>query len=137
MRLKRWDLGEIIRNHTYIREIYPSHLEENCLLSSKELVDKLCRIYDYLGVKCSDLKDIKVKVKLPDSSNPFYKNYWHETTIRKSEETPIITEIDRFIGYIRKEVILASSQWMADFESFQGDKVVISPCVPVLQIQAI
>jgi hypothetical protein len=134
MILQRWDLGEIIRNHTYIREIYSCNFEEKCLFSSEGLLHKLCRIYDYLGIQWSDSKEINVKVKFPDNSNPLFKDYWHRTTIRKSTESSSILMIDRLSGFFRKEVVFASSAWMGEFESFQGDEVVISPCVPVLQI---
>lgn len=136
MTLDRWDLGEIIRNHTYIREIYSTCLEENCLFSSRDLLHKLSRIHDYLGIKRSESEEIIVKVKFPDNSNSLFRDYWHETTIRKSDERYLITKIDRFAGYITKEVVFASSEWMGEFESFPGDDVIISPCAPVLRIKA-
>jgi hypothetical protein len=136
MILQRWDPGEIIRNHTYIREIYSTCLEEHCLFSSKHLLYKLSRIYDYLGIRQPRSDEINVKVRLPGNSNPIYRDYWHKTTIRESQEKPFITKIDRFTNYIKKEVVLASSAWMGEFESFPGDEVVISPSVPVLQLYA-
>lgn len=129
--MQRWDLGEIIRNHTYIREIYSTWNKEKCLFSSTDLFRKLGKIYDYLGIKWSIAEEIYVKVKLPDSSNPLFRDRWQETTIRRSDEKPLITMIDRFTWYVKKEVVLASSAWMGEFESFPGDEVVITPCIPV------
>ena len=122
-----FDLGEIIENHTYIREIYSTFYPEKCLFSSTGLLNKLGRIHDYLGLKWAKAGEIKVNVKLPDNSNPIFKDYWHETILRKSDESPLVTKIDRFSGYIKQEVVLASSAWMGAFESFPGDIVIISP----------
>lgn len=129
----RWDLGEIVRNHIYVREIYAICYKEKerCLFSSEDLFNKLTRLYDYLGVRQSKNDEIKVKIKLPSNPNSIYRNQWHETNIKKSGESHLRTKIDRFFRYIKNEVVLASSPWMGDFETFPGDKVVISCCAPV------
>ncbi|MFC1802853.1 hypothetical protein ACFL0D_02680 [Thermoproteota archaeon] len=132
--MQRWDLGEIIRNHTYVREISSTWNIEKCLFSSTDLLRKLGRIYDYLGIKWSIAKELHVRVKLPDSSNSLFRDCWQETTIRRSDEKPLITIIDSFTEYDKKEVVLASSAWMGHFDSFPGDEIVISPYIPVLQI---
>lgn len=127
--MQKFDLGEIIENHIYVREIYSTWYNEKCLFSSTGLVNKLSRIHDYLGLKCVKAGEIKVNVKLPDNSNPIFKDSWHETILRKSDEETLVTKIDRFSGYIKQEVVLASSAWMGAFESFPGDIVIISPSI--------
>jgi hypothetical protein len=127
MNLYTWDLGEIIRNHVYVREIYSTNLEDRCLFSSYCFLQKIGKLYDHLGIKWRALQEINIKVKLPDNPNPAYRDYWNETFIRKSDERTSITEMDRFSRCFNKEVVFASSAWMGEFESFQGDEVVISP----------
>jgi hypothetical protein len=127
------DLGEIIRNHIYIREIYAICYkeQERCLFSSEDLFKKLTKLYDYLGVRQSKNDEIKVRIKLPLNSNRIFRDQWHETSIKKSVESPSISKIDRFFRYFKNDVVLASSAWMGYFETFPGDKVVISCCAPV------
>ena len=127
--MHKFDLGEIIENHIYVREIYSTWCHEKCLFSSTGLVNKLGRIHDYLGLKWAKAGEIKVNVKLPDNSNPIFKDYWHETILRKSDEKPLVTKIDRFSGYVKQEVVLGSSAWMGAFETFPGDIVIISPSI--------
>ena len=127
--MHKFDLGEIIENHIYVREIYSTWCHEKCLFSSTGLVNKLSRIHDYLGLKWAKAGEIKVNVKLPDNSNPIFKDSWHETILRKSDEKPLVTKIDRFSGYVKQEVVLGSSAWMGAFETFPGDIVIISPSI--------
>ncbi|MBN1683198.1 hypothetical protein JW865_06570 [Candidatus Bathyarchaeota archaeon] len=129
MSLGTWDLGEIIRNHIYIREIYSSNQKGKCLFSSKDLLHKLTRIYENLGIKQSASQETQVKVKLPDNSNPVFRDYWNETTLRAIGEESFITEFDKLLGYHKKEVVFASSSWMGEFESHSGDEIVISPLI--------
>jgi hypothetical protein len=134
LKTNRKDLGEIIRNNIYVREIYAICYQENekCLFSSEYLFNKLTRIYDFLGVKQPINREIKVKIKLPSNPNPKLRDYWHETMIKKSHEDHLVTKIDRFFRYYKNEVVYASDTWMGDFETFPGDKVVISCCFPVM-----
>ena len=127
--MQKFDLGEIIENHTYVREIYSTWYHEKCLFSSTNLLNKLSKIHDYLGLKWAKTGEIKVNVKLPDNSNPIFKDFWHETILRKSDEKPLVTKIDSFSEYSKQEVVYASSVWMGAFESFPGDIVIISPSI--------
>ena len=129
--MQQFDLGEIIENHTYIREIYSTWHQEKCLFSSTRLIKKLCRIHDYLGLSWTKAEEINVKVKLPDNSNPILRDSWHETMLKESDEKLLVTKMDKFAGYKKQEVVLASSAWMGAFESFPGDIVVISPSIPL------
>lgn len=129
--MQQFDLGEIIENHTYIREVFSTWNQEKCLFSSSSLMKKLSRIHDYLGIKCAKAEEINVKVKLPDNSNSVLRDSWHETILKKSDEKLSVIKIDRFVGYIKQEVVFASSAWMGTFESFPGDIVIISPSIPV------
>jgi hypothetical protein len=127
MSLQTWDLGEIIRNHVYVREIYSTNLEDRCLYSSNSFLQKLGALYDYLGMKWRERKEINIKVKLPDNQNPNYRDNWNKTSIRESNNKTSITMMDRFSRYYQKEVVFASSAWMGEFESFPGDEIIISP----------
>jgi hypothetical protein len=128
------DLGEIIRNHIYVREIYAICYEEQerYLFLSEDLFKKLTRLHDYLGVRQSQIDEIKVRIKLPLNPNPKFRDQWQVTNVKKSVESPLVLEIDRFNRYFKNEVVLASSTWMGYFETFPGDRVVISCCAPVL-----
>ena len=127
MTLQSWDLGEIIRNHVYVREIYSTNLEDRCLFASNHFLQKLGVLYDYLGIKWRERQEINIKVKLPNNTNPEYRNHWNETMIKESKDRTSIKMMDRLTGYYKKEVVLASSAWMGEFESFQGDEIVITP----------
>lgn len=129
MALQSWDLGEIIKNHTYVREIYSTNLENECLYASNHFLQKLGVLYDYLGIRWRERREINVKVKLPNNTNPEYRNKWNETMIRESKDRTFITMMSRFSGFFKKEVVLASSAWMGEFESFPGDEVVITPFI--------
>lgn len=133
VKTKRWDLGEIVRNYIYVREIYATcyNEKERCLFSSKDLFNKLSLLYDYLGVKKSTNEEIRVKIKLPSNPNPRLRDQWHETSIKKSNDNHLITKIDRLYRYFKNEVVFATNVWMGDFETFPGDEVVISCCYPV------
>jgi hypothetical protein len=137
MSFQRIDLGEIIKNHVYVREIYSTNLIDKCLYSSKDFLEKLGRVYDYLGIKWKDTLGINIKIKLPDNSNPTYRDYWNETSIRKSDERTSITKLDRFSRYYKKEVVFASSAWLGEFESYPGDEIVISPLPSVTRIKSL
>ena len=125
------DLGEIIKNHTYIREIYSTWYNEKKLFSSKGFIKKLGRIHEYLGLNWAKAEEINVKIKLPENSNPVFRDFWHETILKKSDEKISVTKIDRLTGYSKQEVVFASSAWMGAFESFPGDIIIISPIIPV------
>jgi hypothetical protein len=127
MSLQTWDLGEIIRNHVYVREIYSTNLEDRCLYSSNSFLQKLGALYDYLGMKWRERKEINIKVKLPDNQNPNYRDNWNKTSIRESNNKTSITMMDRCSRYYQTEVVFASSAWMGEFESFPGDEIIISP----------
>ena len=135
MNLQTWDLGEIIRNHVYVREIYPTNLKEKCLFTSLDFLQKLVKIYDYLGIKWSDSKEMNIKVKLPDNTNPTYRDHWNMTSIRKSDERLAIKKVDRFSRYYDKRVVFASSAWMGEYESFPGDEIIISPILQFMKNQ--
>jgi hypothetical protein len=127
MHLQTWDLGEIIRNHVYVREIYSTNLVDGCLFASNSFLQKLGVLYDYLGIKWREYQEINVKVRLPDNSNSDYRDHWNETRIKISDDRASITVMDRFSRYFEKEVVFASSAWMGEFESFPGGEVVIAP----------
>ena len=129
MTLQSWDLDEIIRNHVYVREIYSTNLDDGCLYASNQFLQKLGVLYDYLGIKWRERQEINVKVKLPNNTNPEYRNHWNETMIKESKDRTFITMMSRFSGFFKKEVVLASSAWMGEFESFPGDEVVITPFI--------
>jgi hypothetical protein len=131
-----WDLGEIIKNHVYIREIYSTNLKDKCLFSSRDFLTKLGRLYDYLGIKWKGSQEINIKIKLPNSHNPVYRDYWNETSIRNLDERTSITKVNRFSRYYKKEVVFASSAWLGEFESFPGDEIVISPLPSVKRISS-
>jgi len=127
------DLGEIIRNHIYVREIQAlsTKTSEKCLLASKELYNKLTKIYDLIGVKKPEDQEVSVKIKLPLNPNPEYSQQWHESSIRTTDTQPVILNIDSFARYYCEEVVLASDKWLCEYDSFPGDKVILSPQVPV------
>ena len=127
MSLQTLDLGEIIRNHIYIREIYSTNLRDRCLFSSDTFLKRLGKLYEYLGINWRSLEELNIKVKLPDNNNPDLRDYWNLTSIRRTDHRVSITKIDKFSRYYRKEVVFASSSWMGEFESFPGDEVIISP----------
>ena len=127
MSLQTIDLGEIIRNHVYVREIYSTNLKNLCLFSSDSFLKRLGKLYDYLGINWKSLGELNIKVKLPDNQNPALRDSWRVTSIRRSDHRVSITTIDRFSRYYRKEVVFASSAWMGEFESFPGDEVIITP----------
>ncbi len=135
--MQRRDLGEIIGRYVYTRRVYSAHsstyikYNEECLLSSGELFSKLSSIYDRLGIEPLDEYEIDVMVKLPKSPNPIFREWWHETRIRKIDEKPVVMKIDKLVGYIERDVVLATKPWMRSFEVEPGNKVVISPCVPL------
>lgn len=133
VKTRRFDLGEIIRNHIYVREIYAICNKENerCLFSSEDLYTKLTRIYNYLGIKRFFNEEMKVKIKLPSNPNPDFREHWHETNIKQSNENHLIMKIDSFFRYFKNEVVFASNSWMSEFETFPGDKVVISCSYPI------
>jgi len=130
--MSAWDLGEIIRNHVYVRQVYSSDKKESreCLFSSDDLHEKLKCIYDRLGVEPQSEDEIRVVVKLPRNPNPILRDWWHPTTMRKAGERPIVMRLDRLVGCIKNEAVLATKGWINKFESKPGDEVIISPCVP-------
>ena len=121
------DLGEVIKNHVYIREIYSTNQKERCLFSTDSFLKKLGKLYECLGICWRNLLEFNVRVKLPDNHNQNLRDYWNETIIRESDQKTSITKIDRFSRYYNKEVVFASSAWMGEFETFPGDEVIISP----------
>ncbi len=127
------DFGEIVRSQLYVRQIYSSYKKEKgeYLYSSREFLKKLLSIHDRLGVQPLTEDEVSVNVKLPGNQNPLLREWWHKTTIKKTEECPLIIKLDRLVGYIEDEVLLATKLWIEKFESKPGDKVIISPCVPV------
>jgi hypothetical protein len=127
MSLQTLDLGEIIRNHIYVREIYSTNLKDRCLFSSDILLKRLGKLYEYLGINWRSLEELNIRVKLPNNHNPDLRDYWNLTSIKRTDHRVSITKIDRFSRYYRKEVVFASSAWMGEFESFPGDEVIISP----------
>lgn len=127
MNLQTIDLGEIIRNHVYVREIYSTNLKDRCLFSSANFLQRLGKLHEYLGVNWRNLDELCVRVKLPDSHNPALRDYWTETSIRRCDHKVSVTKIDIFSRYYSKEVVFASSAWMGEFESFPGDKIIITP----------
>ena len=128
-----WDLGEIIRNHVYVRQIYSADKRETgeYLFSSDDLHEKLACIYDRLGIEPHTEDEISVIVKLPRNPNPVFRDWWHLTTIKKAEERPLVMRLDRLVGCREGEAVLATKVWINRFESKPGDEVIISPCVPV------
>ena len=128
-----WDFGEIVRHHIYVRQIYSTDKKEKgeCLFSSEDLLKKLLCIYDRLGVQPINEDEVNVIVKLPRNQNPLLRDWWHETTVKRTEERLLIIRLDRLCGYIEGEAVLATKLWINKFESKPGDEVIISPCVPV------
>jgi hypothetical protein len=126
------DLGEVIRNHVYVRQIYSANKREDgeYLLSSENLHEKLACIYDRLGVEPRSQDELSVVVKLPRNPNPILRDWWHQTTIKKTDEQPMVMRLDRLVGCLKNEAVLATKVWINKFESKPGDEVIISPCVP-------
>jgi len=126
------DLGEIIRNHVYVRQEYTADKREvgECLLSSDDLHEKLAFIYGRLGVGPHSEDELSVVVKLPRNPNPILRYWWHPTTIKKTDEQPLVLWLDRLVGCLKNEAVLATKAWINKFESKPGDEVIISPCVP-------
>lgn len=128
-----YDLGEVIRNHVYLRQVYKADENEgeDCLFSSEELHEKLAAIYDRLGVEPRLEDELGVVVKLPRNRNPILREWWHPTTIKKTDERPLVMRLDRLAGFLRSEAVLATKAWIKRFESKPGDEVIISPRIPV------
>ncbi len=84
--MPEWDMGEIIRNHVYVRHVYSADRKggEDCLFSSAELHGKLACIYERLGVEPGREDELSVVVKLPRNRNPILREWWHPTTIKKT-----------------------------------------------------
>lgn len=133
-----WDTGEIIRNHVYMRKVYSADRNggEECLFSSEELHDKLACIYDRLGVEPRSEDELSIVVKLPRNPNPILREWWHQTTIKRTDERPQVMRLDRLVGCMKNEAVLATKAWINRFESKPGDEVIISPCVPVPDISS-
>lgn len=127
----RLDLGEIIRNHTYIREIQATSTRDadNHLLSSPELFHKLSKIYEYIDISKPD-KTLDVNIRLPTNPNPNYSKKWRHIKIKTLAEKPSIVKIDTLARYYTSEVVLASDKWMSNHESFPGDKIIMKPSIP-------
>ncbi len=132
-----WDMGEIIRNHVYVRQVYTADKNEggDCLFSSEELHHKLASIYDRLGVEPRIEDELGVVVKLPRNQNPILRDWWHPTTIKKTDQRPLVMRLDSLAGCLRSEAVLATRAWIKRFESKPGDEVIISPCVPAPKLQ--
>jgi hypothetical protein len=130
------DLGEVIRNHIYVRQLYSADRREGgeLLFSSGDLHEKLSCIYDRLGVEPRTQDELSVVVKLPGNPNPILRDWWHPTTIKKTEEQPLVIRLDRLVGCLKNEAVLATKAWIDRFESKPGDEVIISPCVPAPEI---
>lgn len=130
------DLGEVIRNHIYVRQLYSADRREDgeCLFSSGDLHEKLSCIYDRLGVEPRSQDELSVVVKLPGNPNPMLRDWWHPTTIKKTDEQPLVIRLDRLVGCLKNEAVLATRGWINKFESKPGDEVIISPCVPALEL---
>ena len=126
------DLGEVIRNHVYVRQIYSANKREcgEYLLSSEDLHEKLACIYDRLGVEPQSEDELSVVVKLPRNPNPILRDWWHPTTMKKTGERPIVLRLDGLVGCLKNEAVLATKVWINKFESKPGDEVIISPRVP-------
>lgn len=133
MNLQSFDLGEIIKNHVYVREIYSTNLKDQCLFSTESFLKRIGRLYDYLGIHWRNLWEFDIRVKLPNNPNPSLRDYWNETIIKRLDQRASITITDRFSRYYYKEVIFASSAWMGEFDSFPGDEIIISP-LPCTQL---
>jgi hypothetical protein len=131
-----FDLGEVIRNHVYVRQVYSADENEGgeYLFSSEELHGKLACIYDRLGVEPRSEDELSVVVKLPRNPNPILRGWWHPTTMKKTGEQPIVMRLERLVGCLRNEAVLATKPWIDRFESKPGDEVIISPCVPAPDI---
>jgi len=127
-----WDLGEVVKNHVYVRQVYSAVKKEggDFLFSSEELHGKLACIYDRLGVEPRSEDELSVVVKLPRNPNPILRDWWHPTTIKKTDEQPLVIRLDRLVGCLRNEAVLATKAWINRFEAKPGDEVIISPCVP-------
>jgi len=125
-------IGEIVKNHFYIREIQSLCGEdsENKLVVSKSLYEKLSKIYEYIGIK-SGSQEVKARIQLPSNPNPQYRREWNTIELKASDERPQITIIDSLARYYKKEVVLASDEWLYKHESIPGDPVIISPCLPI------
>jgi hypothetical protein len=134
--LQFWDPGEIIKNYTYVRQVYTSNKNRTscCLFSSNFLLNKLRGIYDNLGIRPKIKEEIHVSVRLPNNPNPIYRDYWQSTIIKRSEEQPYIIKFDSLIGYIKNEVVLATNEWLQYYESNPGDEIIISPRVPIPEL---
>lgn len=126
-------MGEIIRNHVYVRQVYSADKREDgeYLYSSNDLHDKLVCIHDRLGVEPQSIDEVSVNVRLPKNPNPILRDWWHPTMIRKIEEQPMVMRMDGLAGLIEREAVLATREWIDRFESRPGDMVIISPIVPV------
>jgi hypothetical protein len=134
--MNSWDPGEIIKNHVYIRQIYSAiKIEKGAFLfSSCRLIKQLLSLYKSLGIKPLTMEEINVNVKFPKHSNPLYWSLWHETMMKKSVEQPYVIRFDRLSGYIKNEVLLATKEWIRDFELKPGEEAIISPCIPVPEL---
>ena len=75
--------------------------------------------------------ELDVRVRLPNNPNPIFRERWHETTIKITDEQPLIVKIDRLAGYIEDEIVLATRIWMKGFEAEPGEKVILTPNLPV------
>jgi hypothetical protein len=128
-----YDLGEVIRNHVYVRQVYSADRRESgdCLFSSKELHGKLAAIYDRLGFEPRNEDELGIVVKLPRNQNPILRDWWHPTTIKRTDERPQVMRLDSLAGCLRSEAVLATRSWINRFESKPGDHVIISPCLPI------
>ena len=124
-----WDPGEIIKNYTYVRQLYSvrKKRENYCLFSSEVLINKLNKIYYNLGIHSLKRDEIQVSVKLPNNQNPIFRDWWHPTIIKKSEEQTYVIKFDSIVGLIKNEVVLATKEWLQYHESNSGDKIIISP----------
>jgi hypothetical protein len=54
--------------------------------------------------------------------------------IKKTGEPSYVLKFDRLLGYIKNEVLLATKEWIRNFELKPGEKAVISPCIPVPEL---
>ena len=127
------DLGEIIRNHVYVRHVYSADRREGgeYLFSSVDFHSKMACMYGRLGIVPRSEDELSVVVRLPRNPNPILRDCWHPTTIKKTDEEPLVMRLDRLVGCLTNEVVLATKKWINKFESKPGEKVMISPCVPL------
>jgi hypothetical protein len=121
------DIGEVVSRCRYIREVYETPKPGEYLLSSKALIETIISFYKDSGNKVRREGEIDVKVKLPYNQNRKFREGWQETTLRGSEDWPLILRLESLVGIITREIVLGTSDWVDYFETQPGEPVLIKP----------